>query len=256
VSLVGFFYKKVNKTLLTNGLRIVHLPVSDSEVGYCGFAVNTGSRNESLKEHGLAHFVEHTLFKGTERRSAWHILNRMENVGGELNAYTTKENTFVYSVFMEKDFERAAELLTDLVSNSVFPANEIEKERDVIADEIAMYEDTPNELIFDDFENILFEANPLGHNILGDRRSLRSFNTVIARGFLELNYTADNMVFFVMSKTDFRKVCRIAEKYMGCISVGREKNLNKVPNLVKVGVLNTDRQSKTSLLPHLLTKQP
>ena len=132
--------------ILPNGLRIVHLP-SASPVSYCGFAVNAGTRDEEMDEFGLAHFVEHMIFKGTEKRKSWHILNRMENVGGELNAYTTKEETFVYSIFMEEHFRRAFELLSDLVFHSQFPEQEIEKEVDVILDEINSYEDSPSELI-------------------------------------------------------------------------------------------------------------
>ena len=146
---------------LPNGLRMVHLPVN-SPVSYCGFAVNAGTRDENEDEFGLAHFVEHMIFKGTEKRKAWHILNRMENVGGELNAYTTKEETFVYSIFMEENFGRAFELLTDLVFHSQFPKQEIEKEVDVILDEINSYEDSPSELIFDEFENLLYKGHALG----------------------------------------------------------------------------------------------
>jgi len=203
--------------ILSNGLRIIHL-LSDSHVAYCGFAVNAGARDEKANEHGLAHFVEHTLFKGTSKRKAWHILNRMENVGGELNAYTSKESTFIYSIFMEKDFERAAELISDLIINSQFPENELKKEREVILDEIQSYEDSPSELIFDDFENLLFDGHPLGHHILGNKRSLKSFDTKSGKSFLEHYYTAENMVFFTMSRTDFRQVVKIAEKYMTCIS--------------------------------------
>ena len=198
---------------LPNGLRIIHLPVN-SHVAYCGFAINAGARDEKPNEHGLAHFVEHTLFKGTHKRKAWHILNRMENVGGELNAYTTKESTFIYSIFMEKDFERAAELISDLITNSQFPENELKKEREVILDEIQSYEDSPSELIFDDFENLLFDGHPLGHHILGNKRSLKSFDTTTGKSFLERFYTAENMVFFSMSRTEFKQVIKIAEKYM------------------------------------------
>ena len=180
---------------LSNGLRIIHLPVN-SQVAYCGFAVNTGARDENEHEYGLAHFVEHTLFKGTCKRKAWHILNRMENVGGELNAYTTKESTFYYSIFLEKDFSRAVELLSDLLINSQFPANELKKECEVILDEIQSYEDTPSELIFDDFENLLFDGHPLGHHILGTKKSLKTFDTPVAKSFLDHFYVAENMVFF------------------------------------------------------------
>lgn len=198
---------------LPNGLRMVHLPV-DSPVSYCGFAVGAGTRDEQPGEFGLAHFVEHMIFKGTEKRKAWHILNRMENVGGELNAYTTKEETFVYSVFMEEHYTRAFELLTDLLFHSQFPAQEIEREVDVILDEINSYEDSPSELIFDDFENLLFEGHPLGHNILGDESSLMRFDSGTGRSFLSRFYTPGNMVFFSMGRKPFGKVVKLAESLL------------------------------------------
>lgn len=196
---------------LSNGLRLVHLP-SDSPVSYCGFAVNAGTRDEEASEFGLAHFVEHMLFKGTAKRKAWHILNRMENVGGELNAYTTKEETFVYSIFMEEHYSRAFELLADLVFHSRFPRQEIEKEVDVILDEINSYEDSPSELIFDEFENQLFEGHALGHNILGDEQSLLSFGPESGLSFMKRFYTPGNMLFFSMGRIDFRKIVKMAER--------------------------------------------
>ena len=202
--------------VLSNNLRIIHLPTC-SEVAYCGFAIHAGTRDEQSKEFGLAHFVEHMLFKGTNKRKSWHILNRMEHVGGELNAYTSKEDTFVYSIFMAEDYERAVELMTDLIIHSQFPANEIEKERDVILDEIQSYEDTPSELIFDEFENLLFNGHPLGHHILGTKRSLRSFDRKAGRTFMEHHYIADNMVFFSMGPIDFKPIFRLAEKYLTAI---------------------------------------
>ena len=139
---------------LSNGLRLIHT-TSPTNVAYCGFAIDAGTRDELPQEQGMAHFVEHLIFKGTEKRKAWHILNRMENVGGDLNAYTNKEETVIYSAFLKEHFNRAAELLTDIVFHSVFPANEIEKEVEVIIDEIQSYEDSPAELIFDDFEELI-----------------------------------------------------------------------------------------------------
>lgn len=203
--------------VLSNGLRIIHLPV-ESPVSYCGFAVNAGTRDEQEHEFGLAHFVEHMLFKGTARRKAWHILNRMENVGGELNAYTSKEETLVYSVFMEEHFGRAFDLLTDLVFQSQFPQHEIEKEVDVILDEINSYEDSPSELIFDEFENLLFEGHALGHNILGSEESLVRFDSGLGKSFVNRFYAPENMLFFSMGHTDFKKIIRMAEAAIGAIS--------------------------------------
>ena len=213
--------------ILPNSLRIVHYPV-DSPVSYCGFAVDAGTRDELAHEYGLAHFVEHMLFKGTAKRRAWHILNRMENVGGELNAYTTKEETFVYSIFMAEHFSRASELLTDLVFHSRFPEAEIAKEREVILDEISSYEDNPSELIFDDFENMLFEGHALGHNILGDESSLKNFGSDTGISFMQRFYTPDNMVFFSMGRNRFDRIVRLMEKLTDGISATMaERNRTK-----------------------------
>ncbi|MDR3251813.1 MAG: insulinase family protein [Tannerella sp.] len=233
---------------LANGLRTVHLPIS-SQVAYCGFAINAGARDEQTEEAGLAHFVEHTLFKGTLKRKSWHILNRMENVGGELNAYTTKESTFIYSIFMAKDFERAAELLSDLIVNSQFPENELEKEREVILDEIQSYEDSPSELIFDDFENLIFNGHQLGHHILGNKRSLKSFGTLAGQSFIKRFYTAENMVFFTMSNLDFKRVVRIAEKYMSCIPSQISKLQRIKPPEIKS---QTIQKKKKTHLSHII----
>ena len=157
-----------NEYTLPNGLRIIHEPTL-SKVAYCGFAIDAGTRDEAEDEQGMAHFVEHLIFKGTEKRKAWHILNRMENVGGDLNAYTNKEETVVYAAFLTGHLERALELLGDIVFHSTFPQHEIEKETEVIIDEIQSYEDNPSELIFDDFEDMIFRNHPLGRNILGSR---------------------------------------------------------------------------------------
>ena len=217
---------------LSNGLRMVHLPV-DSPVSYCGFAVNAGTRDESEDEFGLAHFVEHMIFKGTEKRKSWHILNRMENVGGELNAYTTKEETFIYSIFMEKDFGRAFELLTDLVFHSQFPMHEIEREVDVILDEMNSYEDSPSELIFDEFENFLYKGHALGHNILGDEESLLRFDSESGRSFMRRFYAPENMVFFSMGRKDFKKIVRLAESSLAEISFPVAPQDRKAPGFVE-----------------------
>jgi predicted Zn-dependent peptidase len=199
--------------VLGNGLRIIHLP-SDSPVSYCGFTVNAGTRDELPGQNGLAHFVEHLLFKGTKKRKSRHILNRMETVGGELNAYTTKEETVIYSISLSEDIERAVDLLSDLVFNSQFPADELEKEREVIIDEINSYQDTPSELIFDDFDDLVFSGNELGHNILGNPESLETFTSDSCRSFVEKFYRPGNMVFFSSGKTPFSKIVRLANKYM------------------------------------------
>lgn len=198
---------------MPDGLRIVHMPITGN-VSYCGFFINAGTRDEDESEFGMAHFVEHMLFKGTNKRRAHHIINRMENVGGELNAYTNKEETVIYSVYLEEHCSRAIELLSDLVFNSQFPSHEIEKERDVIIDEIHSYEDSPSELIFDDFENLIFKASQFGHNILGTPDSLATFDSDKISRFVTRQYHPSNMVFFSIGSTSFKKIFRLCEKHI------------------------------------------
>lgn len=202
-----------NTFILPNGLRIIHTP-SMTNVTYCGFAVDAGTRDELPDEQGMAHFVEHLIFKGTRKRRAWHILNRMENVGGDLNAYTNKEETVIYSAFLKEHFARAVELLTDIVFHSTFPEHEIAKEVEVIIDEIQSYEDSPAELIFDDFEELIFPEHPLGRSILGKPEQLRRFGSQDALRFTGRYYRPANMVFFVQSDIDFKRIVRTVEKAM------------------------------------------
>lgn len=196
---------------LSNGLRIIHAQ-NQSAVAYCGYAIDAGTRDESENEQGMAHFVEHLIFKGTQKRHSWHILNRMEHVGGDLNAYTNKEETVVYSAFLVEHFPRAVELLTDIVFHSTYPQVEIDKEVEVIIDEIQSYEDTPSELIFDDFEELVFPNHPLGRNILGKPELLRQFKSEDALRFTHRYYRPDQMVFFVQGNVDFKRVIRLLEK--------------------------------------------
>ncbi|SCD20800.1 putative Zn-dependent peptidase [Proteiniphilum saccharofermentans] len=202
---------------LSNGLRIIHRSFP-SDISYCGIAVNSGTRDEFPAEQGMAHFVEHMLFKGTEKRRAHHVVDRMENIGGELNAYTSKEETFVYAAFPEEYLPRTMELLNDIVFHSRFSDRQIEREREVIIDEILSYEDSPSELIYDDFENLVFAGHDLGHYILGDPETLQSFNSGNMKRFVERQYRPDNMVFFSFGKTSFSKVIRMAEKYFSSAS--------------------------------------
>lgn len=196
-----------------NGLRMIHA-TSPTNVAYCGYAVNAGTRDELPQEQGMAHFVEHLIFKGTRKRHAWHILNRMENVGGDLNAYTNKEETVIYSSFLKEDFARAADLLTDIVFNSIFPPHEIAKEVEVIIDEIQSYEDSPSELIYDDFEELLFPDHPLGRNILGKPDLLRGFTSDDALRFVRRHYRPERMVFFVLGQIPFEKAVHTMEKVL------------------------------------------
>ena len=202
---------KYNTYTLDNGLRIIHLP-SDSKVVYCGYQINAGTRNEEPGEEGLAHFCEHVTFKGTERRKAWHILNCLESVGGDLNAYTNKEGTVYYSAILKEHIARAVDLLTDIVFHSVYPQAEIDKEVEVICDEIESYNDSPAELIYDEFENIIFKVSPLGHNILGTAEQVRSFKTEDALRFTRKLYRPDNAIFFAYGDIDFKKLVRLLKK--------------------------------------------
>ena len=199
---------KYNTYTLDNGLRIIHLP-SDSKVVYCGYQINAGTRNEEPGEEGLAHFCEHVTFKGTERRKAWHILNSLESVGGDLNAYTNKEGTVYYSAILKEHIARAVDLLTDIVFHSVYPQAEIDKEVEVICDEIESYNDSPAELIYDEFENIIFKGSPLGHNILGTAEQVRSFKTEDALRFTRKLYRPDNAIFFAYGDIDFKKLVKL-----------------------------------------------
>ena len=213
---------------LPNGLRIIFVP-QKSPVAYCGFATNVGTRDELEHEGGMAHFVEHLLFKGTAKRKAWHILNRMERVGGDLNAYTNKEETVVYSAFLKEHFTRAAELLTDIVFRSTFPENEIDKEVEVILDEIQSYEDSPSELIFDDFEELIFPNHPLGRNILGKPEALKGFTTAHVKAFTERYYCTNNSVFFIQGDIPFKKIVQTLEKVTSDIPSSTAKSVRKPP---------------------------
>lgn len=227
---------------LPNGLRMIHMP-AQSPVAYCGYAVNAGARDEEPQEHGLAHFVEHMIFKGTEHHKANYILNRIESVGGELNAYTTKEETFVYSIFMKEHFLRAFDLLTDLAFYSSFPEIEIEKEKDVILDEISSYEDSPSELIFDDFENLLYKEHALGHNILGEEETLERFSTTTGKSFMNRYYTPGNMVFFSMGDIPFNKIVKWAESLFSTLPAHSSPQKRKAPTLSSASSLTMSKET-------------
>ena len=204
---------KYNTYTLENGLRIIHLP-SSSQVVYCGYDVAAGTRNELSGEEGMAHFCEHMSFKGTARRNAIQIINAIEGLGGELNAFTNKEDTVYYAAISKEHFSQAVDVLTDIVFHSQYPQHEIDKEVEVICDEIESYNDSPAELIYDEFENLLFEGHPLGHNILGNAEQLRTYTTADALRFVNRNYRPDKMVFFVYGDIDFKRLCKSLEHLM------------------------------------------
>ena len=176
-------------------MRVIHKS-SPTNVAYCGIAIDAGSRDEKKSEQGIAHFCEHALFKGTTHRQARHIINRMEAVGGDLNAYTTKEETVVYAAFMKEHLDRAVELIYDVVFHSTYPQKELDKEAEVIVEEIESYLDSPADLIFDEFENLLFENHPLGHDILGERDQIRTYTSEHLLKFTKRLYQPKNTIFF------------------------------------------------------------
>jgi predicted Zn-dependent peptidase len=196
----------------SNGIRLIYKP-DPSVVTYCGMIINTGSRDEKEHEQGMAHFVEHLLFKGTEKRRSGHIINRLEDVGGELNAYTSKEETVVFATVLNEYSERAFELIADVVLHSTFPQKELEKEVVIVLDEIQSYQDNPSELIYDDFEEMIFAGHPLAHNILGKTELLEKYTSDDAISFVRQQYHPEEMLFYVLGDLDFKKLIRWGEKY-------------------------------------------
>ncbi len=202
-------------SVLPNKLTVLYMHYPESLVTHCGLLMKAGTRDEEKGKDGLAHFIEHTLFKGTKKRKSFHILNRLEVVGGELNAYTTKEETCLHASVMNRYFERAVDLIADVAFQSIFPEKEIEKEKEVITDEIRAYQDTPYEQIFDDFESQLFKGHTLGHNILGTEESIRKFKRKDILNYVGDLYDPSNMIFAVSGSIGMKEVNRLAEKYFG-----------------------------------------
>jgi len=202
---------------LPNGIRVIHKEVSNTKIAHCGFMLDIGSRDESLENQGIAHFWEHMAFKGTKKRKAFHILNRIDAVGGELNAYTTKEKIAFYASVLDSYFEKAIELLTDITFDSIFPEKQIDKERKVILEEMAMYYDAPEDAIQDEFDTVVFKDHPLGRNILGTAESVRSFHRDDFRNFIRQHINTERIVFCSVGNMPFSKVLKLAKKYLGDI---------------------------------------
>lgn len=209
--------KEFETYTLPNGIRGIHRQVR-SGVVHCAMVVNAGCRDELKSEYGIAHFTEHALFKGTERRKAYQVNCRLENLGGELNAYTTKEDTTLHATVLRRDFQRAVELIGDVIFCSTFPERELKKEREVIADEINSYKDSPSERIYDDFEDLMFKGSELGHNILGSKASIAKFDTEAMRRFVDRCYTTDQMVFSSIGNFSVATARAVAERYLGSIT--------------------------------------
>lgn len=208
-----------NTFVLPNGIKVIHQQIAHTKVAHCGFILDIGSRDEKPKQQGIAHFWEHMAFKGTKKRRAFHILNRLDSVGGELNAYTTKEKICFYASVLEPYFGNAIELLYDITFQSVFPEKQIERERNVILEEMAMYYDTPEDAIQDDFDDLIFTGHPLGRNILGTTESIRRFQRQDFTQFISENLDTENLVFSSVGPMPMKKVVRLAEKYFSQIPV-------------------------------------
>lgn len=220
---------KYRVATLSNGMRVALRHDPTSRVSYIGVAINAGSRDEAENCHGLAHFVEHTLFKGTTSRRSWHISNRMESIGGELNAYTSKEETVIYTNAPAGHAERAIELLYDIVANSRFPKAELEKEREVVIEEINSYLDSPADTVYDEFEDLIYQGSALAHNILGTPESVRRLTTEDCRGFLDRWYTPGNMTAYISDPGDPEKLIRLMEKYFGRLEFAPSEHNRIVP---------------------------
>jgi predicted Zn-dependent peptidase len=233
---------------LKNGIRIIHRETGGT-VSHCGLMVNTGSRDENKNESGIAHLIEHLIFKGTTKRKAYHVLSRIENVGGELNAFTTKEETCVYASFLSRFYNHSLELFADVAFNSVFPQKELEKEKDVVIDEINSYNDSPGELIFDDFEDLIFKDHSLGRNILGSIENVKIIKRKDIFRFIKSRYSTNQLVIASVGNIRFSKLIALVEKYFGVIpesnrKLTREPFTNYKPvNLVK---------AKNSYLSHCM----
>ena len=199
---------------LENGIRLVH-KFDKREVAHCGITINTGSRDELEEENGIAHFIEHVIFKGTKKRKAYHVLSRLEDVGADLNAYTSKEETCIYASFLHEHYARTLELISDITFNSVFPAKELEKEKDVVLDEINSYKDSPSEEIFDEFEEVLFDGHPIARNILGTPQKVKTFKKKDILNFIKNNYHTDQMVISSVGNISFDKLVKLVNRYFG-----------------------------------------
>ena len=207
---------------LSNGLRVI-FKRTNRPVSHCGIVINAGSRDEEAGQEGLAHYIEHCIFKGTKKRKTYHILSRLDNVGGEINAYTGKEDTWIYGSFLNEYLDRSLELISDIVLNSIFPQKEIEKEKDVIIDEISSYKDSPGEQIFDDFEELIFENHPLGNPVLGSEESVAKLSRDHILDFIEKNYSSETMVLSVLGDYTLAKVKKLAEKYFESVKRSNTK---------------------------------
>ncbi len=209
---------------LQNGIRVIHKR-NNSPVAQCCLMINAGTRDEQPNEHGIAHFIEHVIFKGTKKRKAFHIMSRLEDVGGELNAYTTKEETVIHATFLREDFSRAIELISDITFKSTFPEKEMKKEKEVVIDEINSYKDNPSELIFDDFEELVYDGHPFGRNILGTKKLIKRFTKDDLQNFIQRKYNTDQMVFCSIGNLSLNRIKKLTEKHLGWVASSRRDEI-------------------------------
>jgi len=227
---------------MPNGIRLAHLQVN-SMAAHFGFMVHTGSRDEKERENGMAHFIEHVIFKGTRKRKSFHILSRLEDVGGELNAYTTKEETCIHASFLKQDYNRAVELIHDICFNSVFPPKELEREKSVIIDEIMSYLDTPSELIFDEFEEQVYNHHAIGRSILGEEKRIMTFTRDDVYNFIRHNYATDEMVLSSVGDISFNHYKKMCEKYFGQVEPRSRLRKRSRPNSYEPLHLTRDKNT-------------
>jgi predicted Zn-dependent peptidase len=232
---------------LKNGIRIVHKQVQNSKIAHCGFILDIGSRDESPHQRGLAHFWEHMAFKGTKKRRSYQIINKLDTLGGELNAYTTKENICFYASILDKYFDKAVDILADITFNSTFPENQIEKERNIILEEMSMYQDAPEDAIQDDLDQLIFSDHALGSNILGTKESVNAFRQSDFFYFIRQHLDTGRLVFSSVSSLSFDKVVRYVEKYIADIAA---KSTDKKRNQFTDYIAKTKLEKKHILQSH------
>lgn len=216
---------------LPNGIRILHRQVPYTQIVHCGIMLDIGSRDENPDQVGLAHFWEHMAFKGTQKRKSYHIINRLESVGGELNAYTTKEKICFYASVLDIHFEKSVELLADITFESIFPEKQIEKERSVVLEEMAMYLDSPEDAIQDDFDNVVFANHQLGANILGTQESVKSFTKAHLQEFIAENMDTEKIVFSIVGNITFKKAIQVTEKYLKDVAPRKSAKTRVAPSI-------------------------
>jgi len=232
---------------LKNGIRCIY-QYRPSDLVHVGLMINAGSRDEPKEKEGLAHFIEHALFKGTQKRKAFHVLNRLEAVGAELNAYTTKEETCIYASGLTVDFSRSLELIKDIVFHSVFPEKELEKEKDVIIEEIQSYYDSPFEMVFDEFESKCFENHELGGTILGTKKTISTLNKADIINYRKQHYASENMVISVVGGISPKRIRNTIEKYFSDVPLKKDQSIRKPPSKAKYFDLKEKKNTSQSHL--------